>query len=159
MIDFDKVKHFKRYQFDHPDVCKLGSGYLMDEQTVIMLDDFAYSTGWEIVPLWSVGGGVIIDTKTDDRRLCLDKYHLKDNGCKAVDFFFNTDAHPKIQVREVLKTDFNGIGIFTSVALSTKDEHTINYLPVAFHVDTRPVEEFQIWTVDGSRNIHNLFNK
>jgi hypothetical protein len=158
MIDFSNVKHFKRYMFDDPRICQVCSGWNINPDIVYMLDDLYNKTNWVIVPHWSVYGCVVMDDAIRSVRFCKNKWHLRENGCKAVDFHFETEAHPLEQIDEVLKYDFTGIGLFTEIALSTGKEKLIRYLQIAFHVDLGEKERI-IWSYpENSINIDSLLN-
>jgi len=146
MIDFEKdVQNFMRWQFDDPRHCYIGSGWLINPEVVYMLDDLADRTGWKIVPHYSIGGGIVMDDKIDDKRFCLDVHHKRDGGHCAIDFHFEIDAPPREQFYEVYSAGFTGIGIFTNLAVGTYDRDGYDILPIAFHVDLRAKHEAQVW--------------
>lgn len=155
MIDFDKdTKYFMRWQFDDPRTCYIGSGWLIQPEIIYMLNDLIERTGWNIVPHHSVGGAVVMDHKMDDKRFCLNEYHL--DKC-AVDFHFETNANVREQFYEVYYTGFTGIGVFTNLAIGTYNRDEFDILPVAFHVDLRPPSKSQIWTCEEYNKNNYLF--
>lgn len=159
MIDYDEVVSFKRYQFDDPRNCYIGSGWLMNENSVKLLDKLSITTGWPVIPHFSVGGCVVMDDGIDDIRFCNSEYHTRSKGYSAIDFHFATDAHPKDQIHKVLISGFTGIGVFYNIAIHDRDSEGIRILQVAFHVDLRPVEETQIWTCGNKGENKYLFEK
>jgi len=158
MIDFDKdVQYFKRWQFDDPRSCYIGSGWLIEPKLVNMLDELTDRTGWNIVIHHAVGGAVVMDDKMDDKRFCLDEHHLRNKGYCAADFHFETNAPPRAQFYEVMYTGFTGIGVFTNLAIGTYTRDEYDILPIAFHVDLRSPSESQIWTCNERNDNRYLF--
>jgi len=144
MIDFNNVKHFKRYQFDDVRLCQLGSGWNINPTIVKILDDIVEHTGWVAVPYWSVYGCVVMDDAIHDARLCKSPWHLRENGCKAIDFHFETEASPVEQITTILNSDVTGIGLFKNIALATNVENMVRYLDIAFHIDIGEKER-KVW--------------
>ena len=154
MIDFNNVKHMKRYQFDSPQLCQIGSGWNINEEIVYILDDIITLTGWKAIPHWSIFGGVVIDDAVYDFRFCKSKWHLLKYGCKAIDFHFETEATPKEQFKVLYESNVQGIGIFTNLALATREENKADLLTVAFHIDIGERKEREIWVYPENKNIN-----
>jgi len=131
MIHWHQVKYFKTIEFDDPDVP--GSGELIDDITLLTLEALRINAGWPIVTHWRTGGCIDVGGTHGHSD---NSYHLSKRGSRAVDFHFITDAPARVQIHEVLKSGFTGIGIYIGAW----------GLPIAFHVDVRPVELTQIWT-------------
>ena len=135
---WDKIKYFKKEEFDDP--LFPGSGENINFLTVKFLDKLRENTGWPIVVHCWVGGAVDMHGNHGHSS---NSFHLYKNGCKAVDFHFRTNASIQRQIKEVLKSDFTGIGVYYDWGV-----------PVGFHVDTRPVSRYQIWKRDKDRYIY-----
>lgn len=132
MINWHHVKYFESYEFDDPNYP--GSGELIDGQLVMMLDKMRRAirpnNDWPIII--HRGGGVDVDgTHGHAPR----SYHRADMGAKAVDWHFRTSASIEFQVRTVMQFGFAGTGIYYCWGI-----------PVGFHTDTRPVDQYQVWT-------------
>jgi hypothetical protein len=128
-------KYFKPSEFDDPHYP--GSGIEMNTETIIWLYDLRMKCKWPIIPHGKVGGCVDMDGKWghEDR-----SYHLKKQGCKAVDFHFESSAPIRQQIWYVIKeSNFNGIGLYFDWMWNG------NVCHVGFHVDIRPAKEMQLW--------------
>ena len=157
MIDFDKdVKHFKRYQFDDPRSCYIGSGWLINPELVSKLDELITITGWNIKPHYSIGGGVVMDEKLENKRFCLDEHHLRNKGYCAVDFHFEIDAPPEEQLKVLYKMGFSGIGVFTNLAIASYARDEFDLLPIAFHVDLRKIPTFWVCNERGKNRYMSI---
>jgi len=134
-LDWNTVKYFKESEFQDPDVP--GSGAFIDAVLVKILDGTREYSGWPIRIHWEVGGAVDVNGTHDHSK---NSYHLKKNGCKAVDFHFETTADTRLQFQKVERGGYTGIGIYY-------DWHWNGVLlPIAFHVDFRPLDRYQRWT-------------
>lgn len=128
------IRHFKSYEFQDPD--EPDSGLLADHVLVTILDEVRDRTGWPVRTHWEVGGAVDVHGTHAHSR---NSYHLKKNGCKALDFHFETTADTREQFRQVERAGFTGIGIYYHWKWNN------SLLPIAFHVDFRPVDRYQRW--------------
>lgn len=144
-IDWEKVPHFERREFDDPNYT--GSGDCINGGLLIMLVKLRNATDWPIIPHWKVGGAVDIDGSHGHSN---NSYHLKSQGCEAVDFHFVTDIDPRLQVYNVLQLGFGGIGIYYDWKWDNKP------LSIGFHVDVRPKGRFQIWKREDGQYIYLL---
>ncbi len=139
-LDWRQIEHFDPEEFDDPD-CP-GSWKYMRAETVIYLNNLRERTGWAIITHNKFGvHGCVCMTK---KHHSPSSYHNFDNprGCSAVDWHFDTDADPREQAKEVLKSPFTGIGIYQNVW-----KWKGSLLPIGFHTDLRP--RFQIWKYVG----------
>ena len=144
MISWKHVKHFKPIEFSDPDVPD--SGMLIDGTTLFILEDLRSRVGWPIITHWKVGGcNDIYGTHGHSNN----SYHLEKNGCKAVDFHFATNVPARIQIHKVLTSNFTGIGIYQNIW-----KWNSRVLSVGFHVDTRPVEQTQVWKRENGKYIY-----
>lgn len=140
MIDWNEIKHFRPEEFDDP--AESGSWKYMDEGTIWQLEWLRRNTGWAIITHNKFGlrGTVCVLPKGHSK----DSYHyiMKPEGCSAADWHFDTAADPREQIKHVLRSPFNGIGLYYDGMWNGKP------LPVWFHTDRR--KRFQIWKrVDG----------
>ena len=140
-MNWSEVKYFGRGEFDDPDYPD--SGELINEELVKKLDLLRELSRWAIIPHWKIGGCVDIKGTHDHSER---SYHLKERGAKACDFHF---ADPKtfepltintrLQYWEVERVGFGGMGVYRDWKWGKE------YLPIGFHVDTRPEERAQRW--------------
>lgn len=143
---WQNIKHFKHSEFDDPEAP--GSWIYLDPVTVLVLDRLREQTGWPIIThnKFGIRGCVCVSSSGHSKN----SYHYKNNraGCSAVDWHFVTDACPREQAMTVLRTAFNGIGVYY-------DWHWDNHLlPVGFHTDLRPRP--QIWKRVNGKYIYFL---
>lgn len=127
-------KVFLPDEFDDPDVP--GSGKYVNPDTLRKLIALRIKTRWPIIVHKKTGGAVDVNGTHGH---ATKSYHLKEIGCKAVDWHFVTEASPRLQFHEVLLTSFSGIGVYYDWQWDNK------FLPIGFHTDTRPVEDTQLW--------------
>lgn len=134
MIPWDRVKHFSRDEFQDPQYGP-ESGDLIDGVLLEMLVRLRHGTGWPMMIHWAVGGAVDVDGAHGhgDR-----SYHLKERGCKAVDFHFASRAPARLQYYEVARSGFSGLGFYP-------DWKWNGVVTPGFHVDLRPKEWTQRW--------------
>ena len=140
MIAWDRIKHFTQAEFQDP---RYGpeSGDMIDGVLLILIVRLRVDTGWPMIIHWAVGGAVDVDGVHGHAD---DSYHLKKQGCKAVDFHFSTDASLRLQYYEVSRVGFSGVGIYPDWDMP------------GFHVDTRPKDETQHWTRKDGEYIYLL---
>jgi len=136
-------EYFSPDEFDDPNFP--GSGREIDEDLLYKLFRLRDFTGWPIIiHKWS-GGAVDVEGKWGH---AANSYHLLKNGAKAVDFHFSTNAPVNVQIQEVLKIGFGGVGLYFDWEYKGKP------LPIGFHVDTRPSRHFVIWKRINKRYIY-----
>ncbi len=145
MIHWQRVKYFKSYEFDDPNYP--GSGELIDGVLLLQLHKLREHTGWPIITHWQVGGCIDVDGVHGHSK---NSMHLKKNGCRAVDFHFDTNESIRLQAYEVLKAGFSGIGFY----FDWKWDGSL--LPIGFHVDVRDKKRTQIWTRKEGKYIYLL---
>ena len=135
MIPWDRIEHFTRAEFQDP---RYGpeSGDLIDAAFLVLIVRLRIETGWPMLIHWAVGGAVDVDGAHGhaDR-----SYHLKKQGCKAVDFHFRTGAPVRSQYYEVARVGFAGVGFYPGWTWNGK-------IAPGFHVDGRPKDRTQRWT-------------
>jgi uncharacterized protein YcbK (DUF882 family) len=95
------------------------------------LDKLRDTIGCPIIVHNSNGGAVDVDGSWGHAKRSL---HLKEMGCKAVDFHFVTDTTLREQYNWVCRMGFGGVGVYPE------------WNNPGFHVDIRPVEVTQHWT-------------
>lgn len=141
-INWDKVKFFDMDEFNDPNYP--GSGNLIDGSFLFMVTrlreatrDFHYPDGWPIITHAKVGGAVDVDGSWGHAEKSL---HRLDQGAKALDFHFITDANSREQYHMVSKIGFGGIGVYLNLW-----EWNGKLLPIGFHVDTRDKNRTQRW--------------
>lgn len=125
MINWSHVKYFTSEEFDDPEVP--GSGELIDGILLLSLDKLRSETGWPI----RITSAVDVNGTHSH---ALTSLHCADMGAKAADWHFITSASIEFQIRTVMQFGFAGTGIYYCWGI-----------PVGFHTDTRPVEEYQVW--------------
>jgi len=129
-----QIKYFTPREFDDPAVP--GSGKLIHFPLVIKLNHLRECIKCPIVTHWAVGGCVDIGGTHGHSS---NSYHLWKMGAMAVDFHFNTGLDPREQYYYVEQEEFGGIGVYYSWRWNDK------LLPIAFHVDMRPLSLIQRW--------------
>jgi len=135
-INWELVPFFSVSEFDDPKYP--GSGDCIDGAFLHMIVRLRLYTGWPMITHAPVGGAVDVDGSYGH---AVNSYHLKKMGCKALDFHFRTKASVREQVHVVLQTGFGGVGMYLNLWRWNNQ-----VLPVAFHIDTRPIYRFQAWT-------------
>lgn len=147
MINWLSIKKYFSIE-DFSDPLVNNSGNLIDENLLSMLIDLSMLSGTKIIPHGKVGGCVDVNGKHGH---ATNSYHLMSNGCKAVDFHFNTDI---LNIREqfnfICIIGFTGIGVYYDWKWDNKQ------LKVGFHVDIRPKRFVQIWKKEKERYIYFL---
>ena len=145
MIAWNRIEHFTRDEFQDP---RYGpeSGELIDAVFLEMIVRLRIHTGWPMVIHWAVGGAVDIDGAHGhgDR-----SYHLKDKGCKAVDFHFVTEASARLQYYEIARVGFSGVGFYPGWTWN-------GTITPGWHVDIRPKDITQRWTRKNGKYIYLL---
>ena len=131
------IMHFEPEEFADPD--HYGSGEYADKAMVLCLDDLRDVVGHGIRTTASAGGAVDV---TGTHGHSKGSYHLWENGAKAIDFYIEDALDVRDQVRMVLRSGFNGIGIYYNIW----HDHKGVLLPVGFHGDMRPGGRFQVWS-------------
>lgn len=145
MIAWDKIEHFTRDEFQDP-LYGPKSGDLIDGALLVLLVRLRYETGWPMVIHWAVGGAVDIDGAHGHANL---SYHLRDMGCKAVDFHFVTSAPVRLQYYEVARVGFSGLGFYPEWKWN-------GVITPGWHVDFRPKTRTQRWTLKDGKYIYLL---
>lgn len=142
-MDWSRINNFIPEEFDDPD--HPGSHVHMDPVTIIRLDQLRDQTGWPVITHNKFGlHGCVCMEKSGHAPNSL---HYPPN-CSAVDFHFDTETDTRTQAMTVLRSGFNGIGIYYDWQWDGKP------LPIGFHVDnrTRP----QIWKRQTNQYIYLL---
>lgn len=140
MNNWKYVKHFKPSEFDDPDFP--GSGHKIDGTLLLSLDKLREITGWGIAIHAKQGGAVDVKGTHGHAPKSL---HRLDQGARAADFHFVTTASVREQVRAVLQFGFGGTGIYYDWGV-----------PVGFHTDVRPPDQYQVWTRKNGEYIYLL---
>jgi len=150
MIIWKDIKHFVEKEF--ADSLHEGSGSEVDMRTVLNLDYI-----WERIFTLTSKKPVIIITQAVDlygeHGHSDNSYHLKKNGCTAVDFFILTSLSPREQYGVVEKQGFGGIGIYYDWKYKGKT------LSIGFHVDRRLRRMMQRWRRDNGEYIYLLIGE
>lgn len=142
-INWNEFNYFKSYEFDDPKYT--GSGDLIDINTLKKLESLRIETGWPIKTHWAVGGCVDVDgVHGHSSNSC----HLLKNGASAVDFHFDTDASPRVQLYHVINSGFCGIGCYYDWHWDGK------LLKIGFHVDNRDINKAQVWKREKGKYIY-----
>lgn len=138
-LDWSRIQFFSPADFRDPEYSD--SWELMDARAIVMLNWLCKHTEWPIVThnKFGVKGCVCIDPEGHSPS----SYHYVANGACAVDFHFLSEADPREQAREVIKSGFSGIGIYQNIWKWPSPDGGSMRLPIAFHVDRR--SRFQIW--------------
>ncbi len=130
MLDWTKIRYFTPKEFDDP--LYPGSGDSIDSALVYKLDEMRiramdHDPNILCITHAKVGGAVDVSGNHDHSE---DSFHLKWNGCLAVDFHFITKIPPRGQYTLfVEQMGFPGAGIYYDQQWNNKP------LPIAFHVD------------------------
>ena len=135
MYTFSMIGHFAPKEFN--DKFFPGSWKHMDEQTVFKIEETREVSGWPIV----IHAAVCYEGTCGHSA---NSYHLRKNGCRAVDFHFKTAASLREQYLVLEELAWNGIGVYPHW----------NY--PGFHVDMRPEHRVQRWTRDKYNKYHYL---
>ena len=131
-VNWKAVRYFKEEEFEDPKFP--GSGKLIDGRLLFLLDKLREETGWPVVIHTSVGGAVDINGSWGHAR---GSYHLKANGCKAVEFHFKTKVSLREQYNRVCRMGFGGVGMYP------------DWNSPGFHVDLRSLDRTQHWVARG----------
>ena len=144
-VDWEKIESFVPEEFDDPGYP--GSWIYLNPSTIYELDRLRQRTGWKIITHNKLGlrGCVCVDPTGHSPNSL--HYVKRGHFCSAVDWHFVTDVDPRIQAREVMKSGFNGIGIYY-------DWHWHGPLAVGFHTDMRPRP--QIWVRENGEYFYLL---
>jgi len=134
-MDWNNIEFFTQEEFDDP--LYPGSGENIDARLVLALDSLRRATGWPIIIHTMVGGAVDMYGEHGHSD---GSYHLLENGCKADDWHFKTNAPYRLQYRAVEKMGFTGIGVYLGVWHWGGE-----LLKIAFHTDRRPKSRIQRW--------------
>ena len=138
MNNWNHVRYFKPQEFDDPRVP--GSGHRIDGQLLLMLDKLRHESGWGIAIHGRQGGGVDANGTHGHAERSL---HRLDMGAKAADWHFVCDAQVRLQIRTVMQCGFGGTGIYFDWGV-----------PVGFHTDVRPHDQYQVWTRENGNYIY-----
>ena len=133
-MDWTNIKYFHPHEFDDP--LYPGSGESIDGELVYDMDCLRGKVACPIITHAKVGGAVDVSGKHGHSS---NSFHLQWNGSKALDFHFKTNADPRTQYLWVEEMGFTGIGVYYCWHWDGK------LLPIAFHVDLRPVDRIQRW--------------
>jgi len=125
-VQWRHVRYFRREEFDDPH--HPGSGDLADGRLVMVLDELRHRTGWPV----SILAAVDVAGRHGHSS---NSYHLARCGAMAADFVFKTKASVRAQIRTVMAAACGGTGVYYDWGVA-----------VGFHVDVRPVQQYQVWT-------------
>ena len=131
-MDWQNIRYFRPEEFADPDYP--GSGELIQDKVVALLEWLRRNTGWPVI----VHAAVDVDGVHHSRN----SFHNQAQGCKAVDFHFKTDADFRHQAQKVIVSGFRGIGIYQ------------DWRNPGFHCDTR--DRFQIWKREAGQYVYLL---
>ena len=118
------VRHFKAIEFADSNVP--GSGKYIYGDVLMLIDKTWEETSWPIV----VHQAVDMEGTHGHSG---SSYHLYKNGCKAIDFHFETEVSYRAQYNCLCRMGWSGLGFYPE------------WPNPGFHVDLRPIEETQHW--------------
>ena len=140
MISWNRIRHFTRDEFQDP-LFGPESGDLIDGEFLAMIIRLRIDTGWPMMVHWQVGGAVDVEGSYGHAD---ESYHLKNQGCKAIDFHFLTEAPFNRQFWEIAHTGFAGIGFYPQ------------WIHPGWHIDKRPIEEAFLWKFVNRKYVYFL---
>ncbi|MCK4240834.1 MAG: hypothetical protein KAX30_04365 [Candidatus Atribacteria bacterium] len=132
-IQWNKVTNFEMKEFDDPNYPD--SGKLINYKIVYDLDHLREVIKCPIIVLAAVD-------VYGEHGHSPNSFHLAKNHCRAVDFYIETDMLPRKQYYYVERAGFGGIGVYLTLWHDKKGV----LLPIAFHIDSRPISRLQRWS-------------
>jgi hypothetical protein len=130
------VIYFKPAEFDDPN--HPGSWEYMSDQSVRLIDRLREHTNAKIVTHNKFGLTGCVCVEKEGHSANSRHYITNSQGVSAIDFHFESDIPTRLLTMQVLRSGFNGIGIYENCW-----KWNYSVLPVAFHVDLR--EKHQVW--------------
>jgi len=146
-INWAYIDHFEEWEFDDPNYP--GSGSLIDGQLLMLLVKIRRELNCPVIPHGPVGGCVDVDGRWGHAP---ESYHLKEHGCRAVDFHLVTDLSSREQYYHIARYGFPGLGVYYDWHWNNKP------LPIGFHGDLRPRDRTQRWARINGHYLYLLAN-
>ena len=135
MISWNRIEYFTRDEFQDP-LFGPDTGDLIDGALLLMVVRLRIDTGWPMAIHWQVGGAVDVEGSYGHAK---QSYHLKAQGCKAIDFHFMTAAPINRQFWAIAHAGFTGIGYYPQ------------WVHPGWHIDIRPREKALLWKLENGR--------
>lgn len=147
MINWDSIRRYFTIE-DFSDPLFINSGAAIDEKLLSKLIELKMAVNASLVLHNKIGG--CIDMKGNYNH-AKNSYHLFNNGCRAVDFHFDTiELNAREQFYEIVKHGFTGVGVYYGKIWENQ------LLKCSFHVDIRPKKYMQIWKKENERYVYFL---